>query len=117
MLVLASASPRRLELLRSVGIDPLVDPADIDETPDPARAPAEDAARLARAKAELVAARHPGAHVLAADTVVIVDRDLLGKPRDAGDARAMLERLSGRGHWVATAVCLRPPEGADWPTV
>jgi nucleoside triphosphate pyrophosphatase len=117
MLVLASASPRRLELLRLAGIEPLVDPADIDETHDPTVAPDEHAALLARSKARAVAERRPNDAILGADTVVAVGRRLLGKPRDPGDARAMLELLSGRGHHVVTAVHLLPPDGADWPAV
>ncbi|MSP63576.1 MAG: septum formation protein Maf [Myxococcales bacterium] len=117
MLVLASASPRRLDLLRQAGIEPLVDPADVDETPDSALSPAEDAARLARAKALTVASRRPEATVLAADTIVVVDGKLLGKPRDEADARAMLRRLEGRGHHVITAVHIVPPASAGWPVV
>jgi septum formation protein len=106
MLVLASASPRRRELLARVGIAFTVDPADTDET----RAPGEPAgtyvARVAADKARVVAARHPGASVLAADTIVVVDGDVLGKADDAAEARAMLGRLSGRTHVVTTAVQL-----------
>ena len=105
VLILASASPRRLELLRSVGYAPVVDPAHVDETPDRALPPREDAARLARAKALAVAARRaPGEVVLGADTIVVVDGVLYGKPRDRDDARAMLERLAGRMHHVVTCV-------------
>lgn len=103
-LVLASASPRRRELLARLGIVPLVDPADIDESVRDGEAPLAYVRRLAAAKAEAVAARHPGAVVLAADTTVIVDAEILGKPADAADALAMLERLAGRAHVVATAV-------------
>jgi septum formation protein len=112
-LVLASASPRRLSLLRQVGYRPLVDPAHVDETPDPSLAPAEDAARLARHKALVVAERRPRDLVLGADTIVTIGRELLGKPRDEADARRMLERLSGRMHQVVTSVFLTCLD--DWP--
>ncbi len=111
-LVLASASPRRLELLRQVGIEPdLVDPADIDETPQRDETPRRLVARLAIGKAQAVAARHPQAHVLAADTIVAVGRRILGKPEDDADARRMLTLLSGRPHKVLTGVAVIAPEG------
>ena len=112
-LVLASASPRRLSLLRQAGYQPIVDPADVDETPDPARSPTENAARFAREKALVVAARRPGDLVLGADTVVVIGRELLGKPKDEADARRMLSRLSGRAHHVVTCVFFAPTE--TWP--
>lgn len=114
MLVLASASPRRLELLRSAGIEPLVDPADVPEIPDPALTPKENAALLARTKVQAVAARRPDAAVLGADTIVTIDGQLLGKPEDERSARAMLTRLAGRRHRVITGVALVPPRGAAW---
>lgn len=104
--VLASASPRRLELLRRIGVEPDVRPADVDETPLPGEAPADLVARLAATKASVVAATHPGALVVAADTEVVVDGRILGKPADDADARAMLELLSGREHEVLTGVHL-----------
>ncbi len=111
-LVLASASPRRLELLRQVGIEPdRVDPADIDETPQRDETPRRLVARLAIGKAQAVAARHPEAHVLAADTIVAVGRRILGKPEDEADARRMLTLLSGRPHKVLTGVAVIAPEG------
>jgi septum formation protein len=117
MLILASASPRRVELLRSAGIEPQVIPAAIDETHDPAVDPILHAKRLAREKAATIAARNPSATVIGADTIVIVSGQLLEKPRDADDARRMLATLAGRGHEVVTAVHLHPPDGADWPAV
>ncbi|MFN8051765.1 MAG: Maf family protein [Acidimicrobiales bacterium] len=105
-LVLASASPRRSQLLHDAGYEFEVDPADVDETPLPAEPAADYVERLARAKAELVAARHPGATALGADTVVVLDGELLGKPADDADAIAVLERLSGRGHEVLTGVAV-----------
>ena len=111
-LVLASASPRRLELLRQVGIEPdRVDPADIDETPLRDETPRRLVARLALGKAQAVAARHPAAHVLAADTIVAVGRRILGKPQDEADARRMLTLLSGRPHKVLTGVAVIAPGG------
>jgi septum formation protein len=112
LLVLASASPRRLELLRQIGLEPaLVDPAAIDETPLAGETARQLALRLARAKAAAIAARHPGAFVLAADTVVAAGRRLLGKPEDAADARRMLSLLSGRAHRVLTGVAAIAPGG------
>lgn len=106
MLVLASASPRRRELLSQLGLTFTVSAADIDETPHPVEEAGAYVLRLAREKARAVAARHPGAWVLAADTTVALGPELLGKPRDAGEARAMLSRLSGRTHEVHTGVAL-----------
>ncbi|HSY41040.1 MAG TPA: Maf family protein, partial [Polyangia bacterium] len=111
-LVLASASPRRLQLLAQIGLTPeLIDPAEIDETPLPGETARLLAVRLARAKAAAVAQRRPDAFVLAADTVVAVGRRLLGKPDDAAGARRMLQLLSGRAHRVLTAVAARAPDG------
>ena len=106
MLVLASASPRRQELLRSAGIPFEVQPADIPEDPLPGEAAKECAERLAREKALAVARQHPQDCVLGADTVVVVDGQILGKPSDAADAARMLRLLSGREHRVITGVCL-----------
>ena len=104
-LILASASPRRLALLAQIGIVPAaVDAADLDETPRPRELPGPHAARLAAAKATLVAARHPGSVVLAADTVVAVGRRILPKAETEAVARACLTLLSGRRHRVTTAV-------------
>ncbi len=111
-LVLASASPRRLELLRQIGIEPdLVDPADIDETPERDETPRRLALRLAQGKATVVAARHSGAFVLGSDTLVAVGRRILNKPEDAVQARAMLALLSGRAHKVLTGVAVAAPDG------
>ena len=106
MLVLASASPRRQELLRSAGIRFEVQPAHIPEDPLPGEAARDCAERLACAKALEVARQRPHDCVLGADTVVVVDRQLLGKPSDAADAARMLRMLSGREHHVITGVCL-----------
>jgi len=104
--VLASASPRRRDLLDAAGFTFDVDVADIDETRRGEEAPDDFAARLASEKAVRVAARHPSCPVIGADTIVVVDGDVLGKPRDADEAFAMLRRLSGRAHEVVTAVAL-----------
>lgn len=106
-ILLASASPRRLDLLRALGLSPEVRPADVDETLLPGEDPHEAAERLARAKAAKVAADAPaGAVVLAADTIVVLDGEALGKPRDPDDARRMLRALRGRSHDVVTGVAL-----------
>ncbi len=111
-LVLASASPRRIELLARLGVRPdAVDPADIDETPGATEVPRAHAERLARAKCAVVAGRHPGALVLAADTVVGVGRRILPKAEDEAMARACLELLSGRRHRVTTAVAIADAGG------
>lgn len=102
--MLASASPRRLELLAQIGIVPdAIIPADIDETPGKAEAPRAYVARMAAEKAAAVAAGQPGV-VLAADTTVVAGRRILGKPADAAEATAFLKLLSGRRHHVLTAV-------------
>ncbi|MBU3076959.1 Maf family protein [Sphingomonas quercus] len=104
-LVLASASPRRLDLLARLGVTPdAIDPADIDETPARAEAPPAYARRMAVEKAAAVAARHPGSVVLAADTVVAAGRRILPKAETEAQARACLELLSGRRHRVLSAV-------------
>lgn len=115
-LILASASPRRRELLDQIGVTYRVEPADIDETRAAGEAPAAYVARMAREKAATVAARYPGASVavLAADTAVVLDDDVLGKPVDHFAALGMLARLSGRSHLVLTGICLcRPAEAAE----
>ncbi|MHB1311625.1 MAG: Maf family protein [Gemmatimonadaceae bacterium] len=104
--ILASASPRRRELLTLIGIAHEVLPADIDESAFPDEAPAPHAERLARAKAHALAERHPHAVVIAADTIVVVDGEILGKPRDAAHAAEMLGRLAGREHTVYTAIAV-----------
>ncbi|MDZ7713891.1 MAG: Maf family nucleotide pyrophosphatase [Rhodovibrio sp.] len=111
-MVLASASPRRVELLRQVGVVPAeIDPAELDETPGRRETPRVYAGRMARSKARAVAARHPGRYVLAADTVVAAGRRILDKPADAREARQRLEMLSGGRHRVFGGVCLVAPDG------
>ena len=111
-LVLASASPRRLELLRQVGIEPAtVAPAAIDEAPRARELPAHYARRMAREKAEAVAPDHADAFVLGADTVVALGRRILPKAEDEAAARACLERLSGRRHRVLGGLAVIAPDG------
>jgi septum formation protein len=106
MLVLASASPRRQELLRNAGIAFEVQPAHIAEDPLPGEAAKDCAVRLAREKALAVAKLRHTDVVLGADTVVVINSQILGKPADAADAARMLRMLSGRTHQVITGVCL-----------
>ncbi len=110
MLILASASPRRQELLRNAGIPFTVQPADIDESPRAGEGARECAERLAQEKALAVFQGHPQSWVLGADTIVVVDDTILGKPRDADDASRMLRLLSGRIHAVITGVYLAGPD-------
>lgn len=102
-LILASASPRRRELLREADINFEVEPAVIDETPDPDETASNCAERLARLKAEAVARLHPGSWVLGADTIVTLDGKILGKPESHENAQQVLSFLSGRKHQVVTA--------------
>jgi septum formation protein len=109
MLILASASPRRAELLRNAGIAFTVVPAHVPEQPSAGEPPLAYAQRLARDKARAVFAHNPDNVVLGADTVVVVDEHLLEKPRDEQDAARMLRLLSGRTHQVITGVCVLAP--------
>jgi septum formation protein len=113
MLVLASASPRRQELLRNAGILFTVQPADIDETPLNGESPAACVERLAREKAVAVWRTRPSDLVLGADTTVVVNGTMLAKPADAEDAARMLRLLSGRTHQVITGVYLVGPPTED----
>ena len=109
-LVLASASPRRLDLLRQVGLDPdRIVPADLDESPLKGEPPRQLAVRLARGKAE--AAAEPDAYVIGADTVVALGTRVFGKPETEAQAARMLGLLSGRAHRVLTGVAVRAPDG------
>lgn len=113
-MILASQSPRRIELMREAGYDITVMPADIDETPLADESPLQLVERLATAKAQVVARARaiadgvgdPNEIIVAADTIVAIDGEKLGKPRNAQDAESMLRRLSGRSHQVATDVCI-----------
>ena len=113
--MLASSSPRRLDLLRSIGVDPEVRPADIDETPLPDEEPAAYVDRLARAKAQAVA--RPGEVVVAADTTVVIDGRIIGKPAGRTEALDTLRTLSGRTHTVYTGVAVVSPAGTSGVTV
>jgi septum formation protein len=105
-LVLASASPRRKELLSILGIPFTVIPSSIDEIPTPGESPETFVVRIAKEKCAEVASRVSHSVVLSADTVVTIDGEILGKPIDAHDAATMLRKLSGRDHWVYTAICV-----------
>ena len=110
--MLASASPRRLALLRQIGLMPdCIDAADIDETPRRGELPPAHAMRLAQEKAQAVIPRHPRAYVLAADTVVACGRRILPKTEDEASARSCLELLSGRRHRVHGGIALIGPDG------
>ncbi|MBW3563113.1 MAG: Maf family protein [Acidobacteria bacterium] len=105
-LILASGSPRRLELLRSIGIDPIVIPSRIEERLEPGESPGEYVTRLSEEKAVSVGRKQPDDWIVAADTIVVLEGEILEKPVSETDAAAMLSRLSGRTHTVLTAVTL-----------
>ncbi len=109
--VLASASPRRQQLLSQLGLHFTVDPAEVDESVHPNEAPADYVKRVAAAKAKKVHPRHGGKVVLACDTSVVVDTEILGKPESDVEGKRMLRRLSGRGHRVLSAVAVLSPGG------
>jgi septum formation protein len=112
VLVLASASPRRRELIARLGVEFRVEPADVDETPPPG-AGGEDAARDIATRKALAVAKRTDEPVLGADTIVVAaDGEFLGKPRDAADARRILGKLSGTTHRVITGVCVATGRGA-----
>jgi septum formation protein len=113
VLVLASASPRRRALLTALGLAVEIDPPEVDESLHPGEAPERYVLRLARAKAETVARRHPGQLVLGADTAVVQEGRILGKPRSAEEAVQMLSGLAGRTHSVLTAVALAGAASAE----
>ena len=116
-LVLASNSPRRRELLTQLGVEFRVAPADIDESVREQEKPEDYVLRMAMEKAQAVAAREKGAFVLGADTTVVLDDDILGKPSGHGEALATLARLSGRSHQVMTGICLATPAGSHGEVV
>lgn len=105
-IILASGSPRRRELLAGLGAEFKVVSADIDETVQPGESPKALVTRLSKSKADVVAKEHPGALVIAADTVVVLDQEILGKPRNHAENRAYIQRLSGRSHTVYTGHAL-----------
>ncbi|MDJ0767013.1 MAG: Maf family protein [Myxococcota bacterium] len=106
MIVLASSSPRRHQLLDMLNIEHVIDPAEIDERPQDNESPESLALRLARNKAATVASRHPGRLVLGADTLVVLRTEILGKPTSQENAIEMLEKMAGQKHEVVTAVAL-----------
>ncbi len=111
-LVLASGSPRRKDLLESMGLEFTIDPCSVDEpAPNAGEKPSTYAARMAELKSSDAAQRHPGKVIIGADTVVTLDGRILSKPKDADEAVEMLTMLAGRTHQVATACCLTLPEG------
>jgi len=105
-LILASGSPRRAEILAAVGWEFEKEVADVDETEFPGEKPDDYVRRLAKTKAETVAANHENAFVLGADTIVVIDNQIIGKPKDFDDARRMLKMLSGNWHEVLTGIAL-----------
>lgn len=110
-LILASASPRRRDLLAQIGVHPVIAAAEIDETPLPRELPAPHVQRLARAKAERIAASHPASVVIAADTAVACGRRLLPKAEEESQARDCLALVSGRRHRVYGGICVIAPDG------
>ena len=111
-IILASQSPRRRELMSLYGVPFEVDPSQADEDHVEGTG-AERVKQLAQLKCAEVAARHPGRYVLAADTLVCVEEEILGKPKDEADAHRMLRLLSARAHEVHTGICLRLPDGRE----
>jgi septum formation protein len=111
-LILASASPGRLELLHQAGLSPnKIEPANIDETPLKKESPRRYALRLAQEKADKVAARNPESFIIAADTVILSGTRLIGKAEDEAEAKKTLKILSGKRHVVITAICVMAPDG------
>lgn len=108
--ILASRSPRRQQLLKQIGLDFQAVPSDLEEPPFTEGKPSQYAKELAVMKTAKVASEHPEAIVIGADTIVVVDKQVLGKPKDADDARSMLTTLSNRPHYVHTGYCMRVDE-------
>ena len=117
VLRLASASPRRQQLLQLIGVAHVVSPADIDETPLSDERADRYVLRLARAKADAVWQRQRDLPVLGADTTVVVDEEILGKPGSEAEAVSMLGKLSGRTHLVHTGIALRAPDGREFMSI
>lgn len=106
-MILASQSPRRLQILHEAGFTPEIEPADIDETRKPDEAPRDLVRRLATGKAQVIADKYPNELILAADTIVwLADGEVLSKPHDAKHAKAMLHKLSGVTHFVSSGACV-----------
>ena len=115
-LILASRSPRRSELLRSLGLEFEVSPSKVDEITDPKRTPEQNATNIARDKARWVARQNPGSYVLGADTMVVLDQEIIGQPTDEEDACRILSKLAGKQHRVITGVALISPENKEYET-
>lgn len=115
-LILASRSPRRSELLRSLGLEFEVSPSKVDEITDPEQSPEQNATNIARDKARWVARRNPGSYVLGADTMVVLDQEIIGQPSDEEDACRILSKLAGKQHRVITGVVLISPNTEEYET-
>jgi septum formation protein len=113
-LILASRSPRRLELLRSLGLEFTVSPSHVDEITEPKQSPEQNATKIARDKAHWVARQNPGCYVLGADTMVVLDQKIIGQPTDEEDAYRILSKLTGKQHRVITGVVLITPEAEEY---
>jgi septum formation protein len=115
-LILASRSPRRSELLRSLGLEFEVSPSRVEEITDPQLSPEDNACKVARDKARWVAQRYPGCYVLGADTMVVLGREIIGQPANEEDAARILFKLAGKQHRVITGVVLITPEAEEFET-
>jgi septum formation protein len=115
-LILASRSPRRSELLRSLGLEFEVSPSKVEEITDPEQSPEQNATKIARDKARWVAQKNPGSYVLGADTMVVLDQEIIGQPDDEEDAYRILSKLAGKQHRVITGVVLITPENEQYET-
>lgn len=115
-LILASRSPRRSELLRSLGLEFEVSPSHVEEITDPEQPPEQNATNIARDKARWVARQNPGCYVLGADTMVVLGREIIGQPTDEEDAYRILSKLIGKQHQVITGVVLITPEAEEHET-
>ena len=113
-LILASRSPRRSELLRSLGLEFEVSPSHVDEITDPEQSPEQNATNIARDKARWVARQNPGCYVLGADTMVVLAQEIIGQPTDEEDACRILSKLVGKHHRVITGVVLISPECKEY---
>lgn len=113
-LILASASPARLELLKRIGMEPdIVAPADVDETPLKQEKPRDYVLRVAKSKAHTIAKQHPDAYIIAADTVATLSRKIIGKAANEAEARAIIRSFSGRRHNVLSGLCILGPNGKE----
>lgn len=117
MIILASKSPRRKQLLSMMGLEFTVQTADIDETMDPSQTPVHEVAAVSARKAEKIAAQHPQDVIVSADTIVVIDGKILGKPKDEQDAARMLRLLSGRTHTVYTGLTVHADGKANTQVV